>query len=135
MLHIHIKATYSLVYCIHRLSMQVGGTISCLIIEMRKSATPSTISHFKEMKQSSPFVHLWSVCLFLARPRRALMVEWWKKKHAYIGFVYIPARGCDLIMVANSINSQEFPWRPNCIINILLFYMNYISDCKNILSS
>ncbi len=29
-------------------------------------------------------------------PRRALMVEGWKKKHPYIGFVYIPARGCDL---------------------------------------
>ncbi len=25
-------------------------------------------------------------------PRRTLMVEGWKKKHAYIGFVYIPAR-------------------------------------------
>ncbi len=24
------------------------------------------------------------------------MVEGWKKKHAYIGFVYIPAGGCDL---------------------------------------
>ncbi len=29
-------------------------------------------------------------------PRRALMVEGWKKKHAYVGFVYIPAKGCDL---------------------------------------
>ncbi len=27
---------------------------------------------------------------------RALMVEGWKKKHAYDGFVYIPAKGCDL---------------------------------------
>ncbi len=28
----------------------------------------------------------------------SLMVEGWNiyKKHAYIGFVYIPARGCDL---------------------------------------
>ncbi len=24
------------------------------------------------------------------------MVEGWKNKHAYIGFVYIPARECDL---------------------------------------
>ncbi len=29
-------------------------------------------------------------------PRQALKVEGWKKKHAYIGFVYIPARACDL---------------------------------------
>ncbi len=29
-------------------------------------------------------------------PTRALKVEEWKKKHAYVGFVYFPAKGCDL---------------------------------------
>ncbi len=29
-------------------------------------------------------------------PMRALVVDECKKKHAYNGFVYIPAKGCDL---------------------------------------
>ncbi len=28
--------------------------------------------------------------------RQALMVVEWKKKHVYVGFVYFPAKGCDL---------------------------------------
>ncbi len=64
--------------------------------------------------------------LIYRHPRQALMVEGWKKKHAYVGFVYISAKRCDLKCFV-IINFQRKMLLIYCLINI--YANNFQNDC------
>ncbi len=62
------------------------------------------------------------------------MVEGWKKKHAYIGFVYIPAKGCDLKSFI-IFNLQRQTLLIDCLINNAVTKLQNIKVCSYTLFS